>query len=188
MQGKKNPKCPAKEPASNPPVTMERVRTQGSPIGYFHLSSWLRSRRVGLNGIAGSESQICQRGEHLRARQYIGGASLREGTLRGSYIQQGADTVVVRFQSRGVGLAGGFQERNGCLALAKGGVQIGVSRPNLVGDSIVRNVDLCFCRVNVSQRLRQLVFSRAPIEYGPPEIEDQSASQIRRVRPGQLLL
>src|SRR6202140_5857214 len=113
MRGKTSPGYPRRELVRNSHTTAERVPTRMSPIGACRVHSWKWPRLVELNGIRGSESQLCERGEHLRARQHISRASLRESMLGGSYIQQAPHTVVIRFQSGIVGLAGGLQEREG---------------------------------------------------------------------------
>ena len=84
-----------REPFRSRSTTADRSQTNSARTSESDLSTWLRPRFVGLNGISGSESQICKCGEHLRAREHICGAGLRESALGSSYVQQAAYAVVV---------------------------------------------------------------------------------------------
>src|SRR5882724_10362615 len=138
-----------KEPVNNSPTVVHRTTaTHALQIDRFYYSWSL---------IPGSEGQLRQSIEHLCPRLNISRLGLCERPLGSRDVQQAADAVVVRFKSGGVGLTGGFQQRDGGLPLSEGGVQTRVSCPNLVGNLIACNVDLCFCRTEVGLRVCQIV-------------------------------
>src|SRR6266404_1397561 len=134
--------------------------------------------------IPGSEGQLRQSSEHLCPRLNISGLGLCERPLGSRNVQQAADARVVSFKSCGIGLTGCLQQCNGGLPLSKGGVQTRVSCPNLVGNLIACNVDLCFCRTEVGMRVCQIVLSCATVKQGPLQIQTQSTRKARRVCVG----
>jgi len=181
MRGRTDLECRRKEHAHIRLETAKQGRTPRAQTCELH--SW-GGPRAGTNGIPSSERQVRQGAEYLRSRQNIRRTRLRQGALRGSYIQQIAHAVVVRLESRAVGLAGRFEESDRCLALAKGGAQIRVSGPNLVGDLVALDVRLSFCLVNLRPRFVLAILSSASIEYRPAKIELQFTIQISGMCPG----
>jgi hypothetical protein len=99
-------------------------------------------------------------------------------------IQQVPNAIAVRLQGGVVRLRRSLEQCDCGLALPKSGVQIRVSRPDLVRDLVALDVRPRFCRVNVGLRLGQAVFARASIKDSPLKSEAQFAGQISSVRPG----
>jgi hypothetical protein len=109
---------------------------------------------------------------------------LCQSTLSRGNIQQVPNAVAVRLQGGVVGLRRSLKQCDCRLALPKSGVQIRVSRPDLVRNLVTLEVRPRFCRVNVCLRLGHAVFARASIKDSPLKIESQFPDQISSVRPG----
>ena len=118
---------------------MKKSKSGRFATRHFVARSWPGAPGVGLDRIAVAKRQIGKSVEDLRAGKHVGGASLCECSLSRSHIQQVTKPVVVRFKGSIVGLAGGFQEGGGGLALPKSSVQIGVGAPDLVRNLVASN-------------------------------------------------
>src|SRR5277367_1923625 len=137
-------------PASNPTITAPPAAgAEALRSGNLEGGSWSGFHCVRLNGVPRSESQSSQSRKDLRAGEDIGRASLCECSLCCGHVQQIAKPIVIGFKSGIVGTASGLKQRSRGFALAQGRIQIGVCRPDFVGDLIARDVNLRLSLVDV---------------------------------------
>jgi hypothetical protein len=68
-------------------------------------------------------------------------------------------------------LGSGLKEGDGRLVLPKRSVQIRVRCPNFVGNSVARDISLCFRHQDVCLSFCQPAFASASIKYDPSEVE-----------------
>src|SRR5580704_8941026 len=123
------PQTSAADPAPGTLAKPGRKSPEGRKKGRV---SRLKTPVLGLNGITGAESDVGQRGEHLRPRQDVLRTSRGQHLLSGSYVQQVANSIVVRLECGGIGLRGGVQQRGSRFTLAKCRVQVRIRGPHFV--------------------------------------------------------
>src|SRR5580700_11475930 len=167
--GRRTPECQRKEPVRSSSTQALLGLTHTLKCAGTHSCSWPSLPRVGLDRIPSAECQIRQGREHLSAREYVLRTGLCEDLLGSGNVQQVTNTVAIGFKSRGIGLGGGVKQCVSGIALAKGGIQVRIGRPDLVFDLIARSADLCFGSPDLGFRLRQPAFSRSSVKHGPAQ-------------------
>src|ERR1700719_1425450 len=124
MPGKTNQARLVKALASNQRAGEPGEEIPGgvSQIGCCAKHSWSRPRCVRLNRISSPKSQVGESRKDLSASEYVCRAGLRESPLGSGYVQQIAESIVIRFEHCVVGAVRGFEQGSCGFALPKGGI------------------------------------------------------------------
>src|ERR1700726_1084684 len=135
-----------------------------------------------------SKSQIGQCVENPRECRDISRSGLCQRSLRRRNIEQTAHAVTVRFDSRGVGLAGGFEKCGGRLTLPQCCFYVRIASPYLIGNLIHSDFSLGRSRVAICLGLQQIVLSSSSVKNGPIDSHGCCARQSRHPSCRKLLL
>src|SRR6267143_1977534 len=129
--------------------------------------SWLVLGTTDSHQVARPKSQIGHGVKDLRACRNISGSGLCQCALRRRNIKQTAHSVAVRFDSCGVGLAGGFEKCGGRLPLPQCCFYVRIASPYLIGNLILSDFGLSRSRIAICLGLQQIVLSNSSIKDGP---------------------
>ena len=136
----------------------------------MNSESWTWAPVLGLNEIAGAESEVGDLKKQLRPRRDVFGAGLRQDFLCRDDIEEIADAIAVSFMRRFVRLLGSSQQGSGRLLLPQRCLHFGVSGPHLVRNLVAKRVDLGLRNLFVGRSPGDIVFASRAVEEGPFEL------------------
>src|SRR6267143_5570121 len=155
------------EPADNPQGEACQPEAALPQLHDLAGVSWLVLGTTDSHQVARPKSQIGQGVKDLRACRNISGSGLCQRSLRRRNIEQTAHAVAVRFDSCGVGLAGGFEKCGGRLPLPQCCFYVRIASPYLIGNLILSDFGLSRSRIAICLGLQQIVLSSSSIKNGP---------------------
>src|SRR5229473_1721321 len=176
------------EPADNPQAEACQAEAALPRQHVLPPVSWLVLGTTDSHQVARSKSQIGQGVKDLRACRNISGPGLCQRSLRRRNIEQTAHAVAVRFDSRGVGLAGGFEKCGGRLPLPQCSLYIRIASPYLIGNLIQSDFGLGRSRIAICLGLQQIVLSSSSVKNGPIDSHGCRARQSRHPSCRKLFL
>src|SRR5580704_5530078 len=129
----------------------------------------------------GREFKVHSIQKQLRSRGNIRQPRLRELLLRGDYIDQILDAILVGIKRRRVRLVGGFQQRHRRFVLSQGRPESNVSSPHFPRSPVVYGRELIGRFSPLGFRDRHVVLTRSPVKDPPLHRDSGGPSGLARL-------